>query len=96
MYGGTNWGNIASPATITSYDYGSPIKENRLITREKYSELKLLAQFLQVSPAYLTTKPLNQWPLNTVNSSVFSTNSNIAVTQLADVVGNKTVFWIVR
>ncbi|KAH8676554.1 putative beta-galactosidase A [Tricladium varicosporioides] len=95
MYGGTNWGGIASPATITSYDYGSPIRENRLLTREKYSELKLLAQFLLVSPAYLTTKPLNQIP-NTINGSTFTNNLNLATTQLADVVGNKTVFWVVR
>jgi len=79
-----------------SYDYGSPIKENRLLTREKYSELKLLAQSLRVSTAYLTTRPLNQWPVNTINGSEFSTNPVLAVTQLADVVGNKTVFWIVR
>jgi len=26
-----------------SYDYGAAFKENRLLTREKYSELKLLA-----------------------------------------------------
>lgn len=81
---------------LRSYDYGSPIKENRLLTREKYSELKLLAQFLRVSPAYLTTRPLNQWPVNTVNGSEFATNPGLAVTQLADIVGNKTVFWIVR
>ncbi|KAL3417481.1 glycosyl hydrolase family 35 [Phlyctema vagabunda] len=96
MFGGTNWGGIASPATITSYDYGSPIKENRLLTREKYTELKLLAQFLRVSPAYTTMRPVNQYPVNTVNGSYFSTNPALAVTQLADVVGNRTVFWIVR
>lgn len=32
----------------TSYDYGSAISENREITREKYSELKLEANFLKV------------------------------------------------
>ena len=79
-----------------SYDYGGAIKENRLVTREKYSELKLLAQFLRVSPAYTTTQPLNQYPVNTINGSLFTTNSALATTQLADVVGKKTIFWIVR
>ena len=38
----------------TSYDEGAAIKESREVTREKYSELKLQANFLKVSPAYLT------------------------------------------
>lgn len=67
------------------------------MTREKYSELKLLAQFLKVSPAYTTTAPLNQYPVNTVNGSeLLDNNPDMAVTQLADVFGNKTVFWVVR
>lgn len=78
----------------TSYDYGSAISEDRRINREKYSELKLEANFLKVSPAYLTTVPQNLIP-NTINGS-FTTNPALAVTETKDVVGNKTVFWIIR
>ncbi|OCL07721.1 glycoside hydrolase family 35 protein, partial [Glonium stellatum] len=85
-----------SPLTHTtySYDYSAAIRENRLLNREKYSQLKLLAQFLKVSKAYLTTQPSNQSPADTVNRSAFTSNPSLAVTQLADIVGNKTVFWI--
>ncbi|KAJ5804471.1 uncharacterized protein N7518_000774 [Penicillium psychrosexuale] len=38
----------------TSYDYGAAITEERTIWREKYSEQKLEANFLKVSPGYLT------------------------------------------
>ena len=95
-YGGTNRGGIASPATFTSYDYGGPIRESRLVNREKYSEFKLLSQFLKVSPAFFTTKLLNQYSVNMVNASVYTSSPALAVTQLADVVGNKTVFWVLR
>ncbi|KAF2186586.1 glycoside hydrolase family 35 protein [Zopfia rhizophila CBS 207.26] len=57
-----------------------------ILNARKYSELKLLAQLLPASPAYLTTRPLNQWPVNTVNGSHFTHNKDLAVTQLADVV----------
>ena len=79
-----------------SYDYGSPIQENRMLSREKYSELKLQAQFLRVSPAYLTAIPQNQYPTNSVNSSIYTDNAELAVTRLADVIGNRTSFWVVR
>ena len=55
-------------------------------------ELTLLAQFLKVSPAYLITRPLNQWPINAVSGLTFSNNPSLAITQLADFVGNNTVF----
>ncbi|KFY95212.1 hypothetical protein V500_02889 [Pseudogymnoascus sp. VKM F-4518 (FW-2643)] len=54
IYGGTNWGNLGHSGGYTSYDYGAAISETREIALEKYSELKLQAQFLKVSPAYLT------------------------------------------
>lgn len=56
-YGGSNWGNIGQPGGYTSYDYGAAIKEDLEVTREKYSEAKLLANFLKKSPAYLTATP---------------------------------------
>lgn len=48
---------MGHPAGYTSYDVGAAIAENRQVNREKYSELKLQANFLQVSPAYLTATP---------------------------------------
>lgn len=57
VYGGTNWGNIGHPGGYTSYDYGAPIKEDLTVTREKYSELKLITEWLKVSPGYLTAIP---------------------------------------
>ncbi|KAG8686476.1 hypothetical protein FRC11_008917 [Ceratobasidium sp. 423] len=50
-YGGTNWGNLATPTVYTSYDYASPISEDRSLTA-KYSEIKLQALFLHATPHY--------------------------------------------
>ena len=86
-YGGTNWGNVGYALGYTSYDYGSVIAEDRTITREKYSEAKLEANFLVASPAYLTVAPQN------VTNGSFASNSAIAVTQLK---GNTTNFYVVR
>jgi hypothetical protein len=52
-------GNLRHPGGYMSYDVGAAIAENRQVSREKYSELKLRANFLQVSPAYLTSHPDN-------------------------------------
>lgn len=89
IYGGTNWGNLGHPGGYTSYDYGSAITENRLITREKYSEAKLEAQFLKVSPAYLTATA------GTNDSTTYTSTSDLTVTP---VVGNgtKTSFFVLR
>ncbi|OJJ42774.1 hypothetical protein ASPZODRAFT_2119056 [Penicilliopsis zonata CBS 506.65] len=57
IYGGTNWGNLGQPEGYTSYDYGAAIAEDRTISRPKYGEMKLQAQFLQSSPDYLTSSP---------------------------------------
>lgn len=88
-YGGTNWGNIGHPSGYTSYDYGAVITEDRLVTREKYSEAKLEANFLQASPAYLTAIPQN----NTHANGSYSNNPEIAVTALF---GNSTKFFVIR
>lgn len=55
--------------------------------REKYSEAKLEANFLKVSPAYLTAIPGN------VTNGSFVDNGALAVTQL---VGKSTNFYVVR
>ncbi|KAK2061556.1 family 35 glycosyl hydrolase [Colletotrichum caudatum] len=88
IFGGTNWGNLGHPGGYTSYDYGAAITEERGIGREKFSELKLEAQFLKVSPAYLTATPYN----STVG--VYSNATDITVTPL---LGNSTgSFFVVR
>jgi hypothetical protein len=56
-FGGTNWGNLGHPGGYTSYDYAAAIREDRRVDREKYSELKLEAQLMKVSPGYLMTTP---------------------------------------
>lgn len=88
-YGGTNWGNLGHPLGYSSYDYGSPVKEDRSVTRAKYSETKLGANFLKVTPSYLTATALNY-----TNGSYAST-SDIAVTPLIGN-GSDTDLYIVR
>lgn len=87
--GGTNWGNMGYPEGYTSYDYGSVITEARTVEREKFSEIKLQAMFLQSSPAYLTAVPQN----NSNANGSYTGNMNIATTAL---LGNVTNFYILR
>ncbi|KAI9761011.1 MAG: hypothetical protein M4579_001274 [Chaenotheca gracillima] len=87
IYGGTNWGNLGHQGGYTSYDYGSVLSEDRTIAREKYSELKLEANFLRKSPAYLTAAPQN------LSTGVYTDTSDLIVTP---VTGNKTGFYVVR
>ncbi|KAK7061407.1 beta-galactosidase [Favolaschia claudopus] len=93
VYGGTNWGGIAHPGVYTSYDYasGSAIAEDRTL-REKAYELKLQANFRSVSPAFLTSQPMNLF----ANQGSFTGNQALKTTQILDVVGNATGFYIVR
>ncbi|KAJ6787324.1 hypothetical protein PWT90_09298 [Aphanocladium album] len=76
IFGGTNWGNLGHPNGYTSYDYGASIREDRYIDREKYSEMKLEAQFMRVSPSYLETTP------GDLTTALYSDNNNIAITPL--------------
>lgn len=48
VFGGTNWGWLAFPLVGTSYDYSSPVSENRAIG-DKYYETKLLTMFTRVA-----------------------------------------------
>ncbi|KAJ5096819.1 hypothetical protein N7456_007540 [Penicillium angulare] len=90
IFGGTNWGNLGHPGGYTSYDYGSAIAESRNITRQKYSELKLIGNFQKVSPAYLTTTPGN------LSTTRYTTSSDIAVTPLLGNSSSDTSFYVVR
>jgi beta-galactosidase GanA len=87
-YGGTNWANLGHPHGYTSYDYGAVIAEDRTIAREKYSEAKLQATFIESSPAYLDADV----PLAFTKGNFTDTDA-IAVTQLK---GKKTQFLIIR
>ena len=88
VYGGTNWGNLGHPGGYTSYDYGSIIAEDRTVAREKYSELKLQANVLKVTPAYLVATPGN-----TTNGSSYVNTPLIATTRLTT---NTTNFYVIR
>lgn len=91
IYGGTNWGNIGHPGGYTSYDYGAPIKEDLTISREKYSELKLIAEWLRVSPSYLTATP------GTAVILTYCQNPAISVTRLeGDKVASSGSFFVIR
>lgn len=86
-FGGTNWGNLGHPGGYTSYDYAAPIEEDRQVKREKYSELKLQANFWKVSPEYLTASR------GAASTSTWTTTSDLSVTPTH---GNKTSFYFLR
>ncbi|KAF4445819.1 putative beta-galactosidase [Fusarium austroafricanum] len=87
-WGGTNWGNLGHSDGYTSYDYGAAIKEDRTITREKYSEIKLQGQFLRVSPTYAIAEASN------FTTTKYTDNKNIAVTALTT--KKDDAFYVVR
>ena len=103
IFGGTNWGNLGHPGGYASYDYGSVgtshsdaqltlqcIRENRVIDREKYSELKLEAQFMKVSPSYITTD------VGAASTTQFSDNAAVLITPLTGANGTKGGFYVAR
>ncbi|CZR68484.1 related to beta-galactosidase [Phialocephala subalpina] len=75
IFGGTNWGNLGYPGGYTSYDVGAAIAENRE------------ANFLQMSPAYLTTRPDNG------SFGVYTDTHDLAITAPS---GPLTSFYIAR
>lgn len=89
IYGGTNWGNLAYPGGYTSYDYGAAISETREVNREKYNALKLIGNFLKVSPSYLDAVPGN------ASTAGFTQTTDLTVTPL---IGQKSPssFFVVR
>jgi len=74
--GSTNWGNMGSSFSPTTYDYAAAIPETRLLTRDKYYELKMQTTFLQTSPSYLVATPANS------TTSTYTSSTNINVTPL--------------
>jgi hypothetical protein len=89
IYGGTNWGNLGHPLGYTSYDYGAIITEDRSVAREKYSQAKLLSNFLFASSAYLTAEHQG----NSDAVSAFTGNKDLFTTMLK---GQSTKFFVVR
>ncbi|KAE8351357.1 putative beta-galactosidase B [Aspergillus coremiiformis] len=74
LFGGTNWGWHAAPDVATSYDYSSPISENRLLI-EKYYETKLLTQFTRIAQDLSKVDRVG-------NSTKYSSNSAVSVSEL--------------
>ncbi|GKZ22578.1 hypothetical protein AbraIFM66951_006437 [Aspergillus brasiliensis] len=69
LYGGTNWGSIAAPVTATSYDYSSPISEDRSIS-SKYYETKLLSLFTRSARDLTMTDLIGNGTQYTNNTAV--------------------------
>ncbi|KAI7968004.1 hypothetical protein EIK77_007759 [Talaromyces pinophilus] len=69
LFGGTNWGAIAAPVVATSYDYSSPISENRTIGA-KYYETKLLTMFTRAAKDLTVTDLVG-------NGTQYSTNTAV-------------------
>ncbi|KAI1264071.1 putative beta-galactosidase [Xylariaceae sp. FL1019] len=86
-YGGTNWGNLGESGGYTSYDYGAVIKEDRTITREKYHEAKLIAQFITSSPAFLEATP------GTLTNTTYVSTPELSTTPI---ISNTTAFYVTR
>ncbi|KAL5524689.1 hypothetical protein ACEPAF_9834 [Sanghuangporus sanghuang] len=79
LYGGTSWGAIPFPGVYTSYDYGSSLTENRLLT-SKFDELKRQALFLRSSPDFYKT----DWIGNSSSTAVNVSNSDAFVVLLSN------------
>ncbi|PRP78092.1 hypothetical protein PROFUN_11604 [Planoprotostelium fungivorum] len=86
FYGGTNWGGLAEPGVYTSYDYGAPINENRLL-RDKHEEIKRIALFLR-NRDLLHTKIIG-------SGTNFTTDEKIFTTVLQNV-DTRATFYVVR
>jgi hypothetical protein len=85
MYGGTNWGALACPVVATSYDYSSPISENRKID-SKYYETKNLALFTRVAEDLTVTERLG-------NSTAYTTNPEVKASELRNPL-TKAAFYV--
>lgn len=74
VFGGTNWGWLAFSLVATSYDYSSPVSENREIG-DKYYETKLLTMFTRVAKDLAKTERLG-------NDTSYSDNEAITTAEL--------------
>ncbi|KAJ6605805.1 glycoside hydrolase superfamily [Mycena sp. CBHHK59/15] len=74
LYGGTNWGGLATNLIGTSYDYSAPIQESRIIA-DKFSETKLIGLFFRAAEDLVMTD-------RTAFSTSSTTNANVGATVL--------------
>lgn len=74
LFGGTNWGHTACPVVASSYDYSSPVSENRIVW-DKYYETKLLSLFTRVAHDLAYTHRLG-------NNTDYTTNEVITTAEL--------------
>ncbi|KAK7428226.1 hypothetical protein QQZ08_005292 [Neonectria magnoliae] len=69
MFGGTNWGHSACPVVATSYDYSSPVSENRALW-DKYYETKLLVLFTRIAHDLAYTDRVGDWTNYTTTKAI--------------------------
>ncbi|KAG6827956.1 hypothetical protein H0H93_015143, partial [Arthromyces matolae] len=74
LYGGTNWGGLATNLVGTSYDYSAPIQESRQIA-DKYYETKLLGLFFRAAEDLTKTDRINY-------STSYTNDNTIGATEL--------------
>ncbi|KAH6699212.1 beta-galactosidase [Verticillium dahliae] len=86
MFGGTNHGWLSCPVVATSYDYSSPVSENRKIG-DKYYETKLLPLFTRVAKDLYKTERVG-------NSTSYTNNPAIAASELRNI-DNDAGFYVV-
>lgn len=87
LFGGTNWGHSACPVVATSYDYSSPVSENRALW-DKYYETKLLTLFTRVAHDLTYTDRVG-------NGTNYTTNEAITTSELRNPDTN-AAFYVVR
>ncbi|KAI5782710.1 putative beta-galactosidase C [Geopyxis carbonaria] len=85
-YGGTNWGGLAAPVVYTSYDYGAPLTESRII-RDKMRQIKSLTLFLRVSPDLRNTDMIS-------NGTIFANTTAIYGMQQRNADTGAGFYWV--
>lgn len=88
IFGGTNWGHTACPVVATSYDYSSPVSENRAIG-SKYYETKLLSLFTRAAHELAHTVRLG-------NNTEYTTNDAITTAELRNPETNAAFYVIMH
>ncbi|KAG6844574.1 hypothetical protein H0H87_005789 [Tephrocybe sp. NHM501043] len=87
LFGGTNWGGLATNVVATSYDYSAPIQESRQIS-DKYYETKILGLFFRAADDLTRTDRI-------AYSTSYTNTSTIAATELRNPETN-AAFYITR
>lgn len=69
LFGGTNWGHSACPVVASSYDYSSPVSENRQLW-SKFYETKLIVLFTRVAHDLAHTDRVGNGTMYTNNKKI--------------------------